>query len=82
VRTVISIPDDVFRAAERVAKRLGISRSELYTRALRRLLRSLEDDAIRDSYDRAYADAETPTEARFRRTTAKRGLVSIEWDDA
>lgn len=82
MKTAISVPDKVFREAERVAKRLGVSRSELYTRALRKLMDSLEGDAIRASYDRAYSDAETPAEARLRRTTAKRGLASVEWDDA
>ena len=34
VKTVISIPDSLFRAAERAAKRLGVSRSEFYQRAI------------------------------------------------
>ncbi|HET9886858.1 MAG TPA: ChpI protein, partial [bacterium] len=29
MKTAISIPDDLFRAAEAAAKRLGLSRSEL-----------------------------------------------------
>jgi len=32
MKTAVSVPNDVFRAAERAAKRLGISRSELYAR--------------------------------------------------
>jgi metal-responsive CopG/Arc/MetJ family transcriptional regulator len=35
MKTAISIPDDVFAAAERLARRLKKSRSELYSRALR-----------------------------------------------
>jgi len=34
MKTAISIPDGVFKKAERVAKRLGLSRSELYARAV------------------------------------------------
>jgi hypothetical protein len=33
LKTAISIPDQVFRRAEAAAKRLGLSRSELFTRA-------------------------------------------------
>lgn len=35
MKTAISIPDEVFKAAERTAKRLGVSRSELYSTAVR-----------------------------------------------
>jgi metal-responsive CopG/Arc/MetJ family transcriptional regulator len=38
MKTVISIPDDVFRQAEHAAKRLGMTRSELFTRAVRDFL--------------------------------------------
>ena len=38
MKTAISIPDPVFRSAERLAARLGLSRSELYCRALKDLL--------------------------------------------
>jgi metal-responsive CopG/Arc/MetJ family transcriptional regulator len=34
VKTAISIPDTVFQAAEQLARRLGKSRSELYSEAL------------------------------------------------
>jgi antitoxin MazE6 len=35
MKTAISIPDEVFSAAERAAKTLGVSRSELYANAVR-----------------------------------------------
>jgi len=35
MKTAISLPDPVFRSAEQLAARLGISRSELYCRAIR-----------------------------------------------
>ena len=34
MKTAVSIPDAVFDAAERLAERLGLSRSELYARAI------------------------------------------------
>ncbi len=34
MKTAISVPDEVFEAADRTAKKLGVSRSELYSRAV------------------------------------------------
>ena len=36
MKTTISIPDPLFKAADRLAKRLGIPRSRLYSRAIER----------------------------------------------
>ena len=38
MKTAISIPDEVFDAAEKLARSLKLSRSELYARAVRELL--------------------------------------------
>ena len=35
MKTAISIPDEIFEKAERTAKKLGLSRSELYATAIR-----------------------------------------------
>jgi metal-responsive CopG/Arc/MetJ family transcriptional regulator len=34
MKTTVSIPDDVFEKGEKAAKRLGMSRSELYAKAV------------------------------------------------
>ena len=34
MKTAISVPDKVFEAADRTAKKLGVSRSELYSTAV------------------------------------------------
>jgi metal-responsive CopG/Arc/MetJ family transcriptional regulator len=58
VKTAISIPDTLFEAAERAAERLGLSRSELYRRALTRYLEERTDEVIRERLDRVYGEAE------------------------
>ena len=55
MKTAISIPDAIFRAAERVAKRKGLSRSELYARAIEALVRAEDDHEITAQLDRVYA---------------------------
>lgn len=42
VRTAVSIPEGLFERAEELAKRLGVSRSELYARAVERFLQQEE----------------------------------------
>ncbi len=45
MKEAISIPDDVFERVEREAERLGISRNELFTRAVRQFLVVRRDEA-------------------------------------
>jgi predicted transcriptional regulator len=55
----ISIPDELFEAGERLAERLGVSRSGLYQRALASYLDAQGDDAITDAINRVYGAGET-----------------------
>jgi metal-responsive CopG/Arc/MetJ family transcriptional regulator len=55
VKTVVSIPDELFETAERAAERLGVSRSELYTRAVARLLHELRAHDVTQRLDEVYA---------------------------
>ncbi|HED04408.1 MAG TPA: ChpI protein [Candidatus Fraserbacteria bacterium] len=54
MKTAISIPDDLFSAAERVAKRLGLSRSELYRRALGAFLEGHSERIVTQALDAVY----------------------------
>jgi predicted DNA-binding protein len=46
MKTAISIPDPVFEAAEDLARRLGKSRSQLYSEALQAFIGQHRDDDI------------------------------------
>jgi metal-responsive CopG/Arc/MetJ family transcriptional regulator len=59
MKTAISIPDDLFRAAERAAKRLGLSRSELYQRAVANFLERHSDTLVTDALNEVYRSHET-----------------------
>lgn len=55
VKTAVSIPDELFEAADRLAERRNMSRSALYAEALRRLI---ADDTALDitaQLDEVYA---------------------------
>jgi len=58
MKTAISIPDSLFDAAEREADRLGISRSQLYQKALAAFLEHMNDDAVTESLNQVYTDEE------------------------
>ena len=78
MKTAISIPDDVFRRAERFAKRRKLSRSELYTVALVRMLDAEPKDDVTRAYDSAFDDDESDS---FVATTARQILTNVEWSE-
>lgn len=49
MKTAISLPDDVHRDADRLARRMGKSRSRLYADALRLYLARYDADAVTDA---------------------------------
>lgn len=55
MKTAISIPDQIFTAAEKTAKRLGISRSELYATAVRDYVESHVAEEITEKLNQVYA---------------------------
>jgi hypothetical protein len=65
VKIAVSIPEDVFAAAEAEAHRRGINRSALYTEALRQLTmtRSAIDEAIVAGYQRDPQDVDIDVDA-------------------
>jgi metal-responsive CopG/Arc/MetJ family transcriptional regulator len=55
MKTAISVPDDIFEQATRRAAALGISRSEFFTRAVRRYLKQLDAESLTQQIDAAVA---------------------------
>jgi len=55
MKTDISIPNPIFRSAEKLAQKLGISISELYTAALTTYVTEHEKAAVTETLDRVYA---------------------------
>ena len=54
MKTAISIPDRLFEAAERLAKRLGMSRSELYSNAVSQFIEENHALGVRERLDAVY----------------------------
>lgn len=54
MKTAISVPDNIFEAAEQLAKRLGVSRSQLYTKAISSYVREHQNAGITEALDSVY----------------------------
>jgi metal-responsive CopG/Arc/MetJ family transcriptional regulator len=55
MKTAISLPDALFRSGDALARRLGVSRSELYARALAEFLAKHKADHITQRLNAVYA---------------------------
>lgn len=55
MKTAISLPDSVFQQAEALAQELGLSRSELYTKALQAYLKRYNRDQILLKLNQVYS---------------------------
>ena len=80
MKTAISIPDKIFAKAERLAKARGITRSELYRRAIEEYLKRNGREWITEELNRVYADGgpsvDPALEAGQSETWAR-----VEWEE-
>ncbi|MGO9261525.1 MAG: CopG family ribbon-helix-helix protein [Bryobacteraceae bacterium] len=78
MRTRVSIPDDVFEEAERLAQRTKKSRSQLFSDALREYVARRAPEHVTEAIDRVCAELGLPAE-EFVSTAARRTLERSEW---
>ena len=55
MKTAVSLPDDLFFMAEAAARRLQVSRSELYAKAISAFLKSQESNRITERLNEVYS---------------------------
>ncbi len=70
MKTAISIPDELFSQAEVTARKLGLSRSELYSRAVRTFVEQHARADVTALLDEVYGSEESALEPSFRRAQA------------
>jgi metal-responsive CopG/Arc/MetJ family transcriptional regulator len=78
MKTSVSLPDDVFTAAERHARRAQKSRSQLYAEALAEYLARHAPDEVMASMNRL-VDELGPVADPFLTEAARRALARSEW---
>jgi metal-responsive CopG/Arc/MetJ family transcriptional regulator len=77
MKAAISLPDDVFEAAEAVVEARGWSRSRLYTEALRQYLKREDPDQITRQLDEVHGQPDKDRE--FRRKANLKTAQASDW---
>lgn len=77
MKTAISIPDDLFADAERLARELNKSRSRLYGDAMREYLARHSAESVTEALDRLCDEVECRSD--FARAVAHRTLQRSDW---
>ncbi len=65
MKTAISIPDSVFNAAEMVAKKLNISRSEFFTKAVSEYIERHQENHITEALNRVYSQEDSSIDPKI-----------------
>lgn len=78
MKTAVSISDEILKEIERLARRVGRSRSEIISAALSEYVARHAPDQVTDAIHRVIADADDAHDA-FSATAAHRILAETEW---
>jgi metal-responsive CopG/Arc/MetJ family transcriptional regulator len=78
MKTAISLPDSIFEEAESLAKQLGVSRSELYTNALKAYLKTYNRDLILSKLNQIYSEESSKVDPVLERIQFM-SLLSEDW---
>jgi len=78
MKTAISIPDEVFAAAEELSRRLGMSRSELYATAVAEYVEKIRSSGVTARLNQVYAGESSTLDAGLAAAQAD-AVVAEEW---
>ena len=78
MKTIVSIPDDVFEEAERLAIELRMSRSQLYSRSLQEFVARHAPNRLTEGMNRVIDEVGAEVDELSQRA-ARRVLKQVEW---
>ena len=78
MKTAISLPDELFASADELAERLGMSRSQLYARAVEEYLAKHRDQDVTARLNDVFGEEDSGLDPALRRAQG-RTLRSSEW---
>lgn len=55
MKVAVSVPDNVFQAAERVSRRMRVSRSRLYAKAVEAYVKQHSEEDVTEQLNKVYA---------------------------
>ncbi len=71
MKTAVSLPDELFRQAERMAKRLRVSRSKLYAQAITEFLAASRAETVTAKLDEVYSHTRAEIDPELQSTQIK-----------
>jgi len=71
MKTAVSLPDELFRMAEAAARRLRVSRSELYAKALAEFLKGQQGNSITERLNDVYSRRTAKVDSGLHRAQLK-----------
>ena len=71
MKTAVSMPDDLFRLAEATARRLRVSRSALYSKAIAEFLKGQNGNAITQRLNAVYSRRPAKVDSGLHRAQLK-----------
>lgn len=83
MKTAISIPDDLFKEVDRIARESRSSRSQIFCLAVKEYLEKLRARKLLEDLDEAYKDVEFDDEKQLRKKSVEyfRQKIVSEGDD-
>jgi metal-responsive CopG/Arc/MetJ family transcriptional regulator len=78
MKTAVSLPDELFRVAEATARRLRVSRSELYARAIAEFVRGQQDNSITERLNSVYSRNSAKVDTALHRAQLQ-SLAKDDW---
>ena len=67
MKTAVSLPDEIFESAERLATQRGLTRSALYAQALEAFLSANEIDPLTEAINRVADQVDTRLDSNLKR---------------
>lgn len=71
MKTAISVPDDLFKEVEEIAKEQHSSRSALFTIAVKEYLERIKSQRLLDALNKAYSEPELSEDKALRQRSKK-----------
>lgn len=78
MKTAISIPDPIFQAAEGLAQRLGMSRSQLYATAIAEYIETHKNQKVTEVLNAIYGEECSNLDVEIK-TMQSRSIPKEEW---
>lgn len=79
MKTAVSIPDPIYAKAEKLAHRLGKSRSEIYTKALQAYVETREDDEVTAKLNAVYGTESSALDPVLKKLQTQSWLKHNPW---